>query len=367
MHVAVRDVAVAVALLFTAAAQAEIKIGIQGPLTGTAQGIGEQQQAGVQRAVGDLNAKGGLVGQLLEPIAVDDACEPKQAAAAARQLVSQGVVVVIGSMCSAATIAATPIYEAAGILMISPGSTNPKVTDAGHKNIFRVAGRDDRQGVIAGDYLADNYAKNRIAIAHDGQTYGLGLAEETKKQLNRRGVTEVLFTGYAPEQKDYLSLVESLAAAKIEVLYIGGYVSDIALIIRQARQQLPAVKLVSGDTLASEDFAMIAGEAGEGAYFTFGPDIRSSPAASTIVSAFRDQDGFEPAGYTLYSYGAIQAWAEAVRRMGSAEPAGVTRALHLGTFDTVLGKIGFDEKGDVTGVSTFIWYVTGKLGYKPAK
>lgn len=349
------------------AAQAEIKIGVAGPLTGTAQGIGEQQQAGAQRAVADINANGGLLGQQLALISVDDGCEPKQAEAAARQLVSQGVVFVAGSMCSGASIAESPIYEAAGIVMISPGSTNPKVTEAGHKNVFRVAGRDDKQGIVAGDYLADNYAKSKLAIIHDGQAYGLGLAEETKKQLNKRGVTEVMFESYLPEQKDYLSLVEKLSATKIDVLYVGGYVSDIALIIRQAKKKLPTLKLVSGDTLASEDFLIIAGEAGEGAYFTFGPDIRLRPEAATIVAAFRDKDGYEPAGYTLYSYGAVQAWAQAVQQAGALESAGVINALHKGTFDTVLGKIGFDEKGDVTGMSAFVWYLTGKENYAPVE
>ena len=348
-------------------AEAEIKIGIAGPLTGTAQGIGEQQQAGAQKAIANINAKGGLLGQQLVAIAVDDACEAKQAEAAARQLVSEGVVFVVGSMCSGASIPESAIYEAADILMISPGSTNPKVTDQGRRNVFRVCGRDDKQGAVAGDYLADTYAGKRIAIINDGQAYGLGLAEETKKQLNKRGVTEVMFDGYTPEQKDYADLVEKLVNEKIDVLYTGGYVSDIALIIRQAKKKLPNLKLIGGDTLASEDFIITAGEAGEGVYFTFGPDIRLNPEASTVVAAFRDEDAYEPAGYTLYSYGAVQVWAQAVQQAGSLKPADVIDALHKGTFDTVLGKIGFDKKGDVTGMSPFIWYVMGKKTYAPAQ
>jgi len=361
-------IAIALSTMWTVtSAQAEIKIGIAGPLTGTAQGIGEQQQAGAQKAIANINAKGGLLGQQLVPIPVDDACEGKQAEAAARQLVSEGVVFVVGSMCSGASIPESKIYEAAGIVMISPGSTNPKVTDQGRSNVFRVCGRDDKQGAVAGDYLADNYATKRIALINDGQPYGLGLAEETKKQLNKRGVTETMFEGYAPEQKDYATLVDRLVNAKVDVLYVGGYVSDIALIIRQAKKKLPDLKLVSGDTLASEDFLITAGEAGEGAYFTFGPDIRLNPEASSVVAAFRNEDGYEPAGYTLYSYGAVQAWAQAVQQAGSLKPADVIAALHKGTFDTVFGKIKFDEKGDVAGISAFTWYVMGKTTYAPVK
>ena len=361
-------IAVTAALIWTiTAANAEIKIGVAGPLTGNAQGAGEQLQAGAQRAVADINTNGGLLGQQLALISVDDACDQKQAEAAARQLVSQGVAFVVGHYCSGTSIAASPIYEAAGIVMISPASTNPKVTEGGHKNVFRVCGRDDKQGVVAGDYLADTYGKSRIAIVHDGQTYGLGLAEETKKQLNKRGVAEVMFGDYVPEQKDYLSLVEKLSAAKADVLYVGGYVSDTALIVRQAKAKLPALKLVAGDSLASEDFLITAGEAGEGSYFTFGPDIRLRPEAASIVAAFRDEDGYEPAGYTLYSYGAVQVWAQAVQQTGSLDSTGVINALHHGSFDTVLGKIGFDERGDVTGTTSFIWYVTGKQGYTQVK
>jgi branched-chain amino acid transport system substrate-binding protein len=349
------------------AAVAEIKIGVAGPLTGNAQGAGEQLQAGAQRAVADINASGGLLGQRLELISVDDACDLKQAEAAARQLVTQGVVLVVGHYCSGTSIAASPIYETASIVMITPASTNPKVTELGHKNVFRVCGRDDQQGVIAGDYLADTHGASRIAILHDGQTYGVGLAEVTKRQLNARGITELMFESYQPEQKDYLSLVEKLVAAKVDVLFVGGYVSDTALIIRQAKAKLPDLELVAGDSLASEDFLITAGEAGEGTHFTFGPDIRLRPEAASIVNAFRDVDGYEPAGYTLYSYGAVQAWAQAVQKAGSLDAAAVIGALHSERFDTVLGTIGFDQKGDVTGVNSFIWYAFGKEDYAPVE
>jgi len=204
---------IGIALLIAAtAAQAQIKIGVAGPLTGTAHGLGEQYQAGAQRAIADINANGGVLGQQLEAIVVDDACEPKQAEAVARQLVSQGVVFVDGHVCSAASIAASPIYESAGIMMISV-SSNPKFTEQGRSNVFRIGGRDDQQGVVAGDYLADHYANKKIAIVNDGSIYAVGLVEQTKKQLNQRGVTEGLFESYAPDQTDYPALIEKAAAS----------------------------------------------------------------------------------------------------------------------------------------------------------
>jgi branched-chain amino acid transport system substrate-binding protein len=366
----IRNLLVA-AVVWTAAnvtaAQAEIKVGIAGPLSGSALPSGEQQEIGAQKAFDHLNDEGGLLGEEIVVTSVDDACEPEQAKAAARQLVSEGVIFVVGHVCSSASLAASKIYEEAGIIMISPASTNPKVTDDGGPNVFRVIGRDDQQGAIAGDYLADKYAKSKIAILHDGQTYGLGLAEFTKRQLNERGVTEDIFDSYAPEQTDYKSLVDKLVDAKIEVLYVGGYQGDIGIIILQAKKKIPNIKLISGDSLVSGDFTIIAGEAGVGTYFTFGPDIRLKPEAATVTAAFRDEEDYEPSGFTLYSYGAVQAWAQAVQQAGSLQPDAVIDALKAGSFDTALGKIGFDEKGDVTGLSAFVWYVVGEKDYMLAE
>jgi branched-chain amino acid transport system substrate-binding protein len=349
------------------AAQAEIKVGIAGPLSGSALNTGEQQEVGAQKAIVHLNEKGGLLGQKIVAISVDDACEPRQAKAVARQLVSEGVVFVVGHVCSACSLAVSKIYEGAGIIMISPASTNPKVTDEGGTNVFRTIGRDDQQGTIAGNYLADKHRNSNIAIIHDGQAYGLGLAEFTKQQLNKRGVTEVMFDSYTPDQKDYKSIVDKLVNKKADVLYVGGYMTDIGIITRQAKKQLPNLRLYSGDSLVDVQFLFVAGKAGEGAYFTFGPDMRQKPEAQDVVAAIREEDAYEPEGYTLYSYGAVQAWAQAVEQAGSLKPKDVIKALREGSFETVLGKIGFNEKGDVTGISTFVWYVFGKDNYSPVK
>jgi branched-chain amino acid transport system substrate-binding protein len=346
-----------------ASAQAEIKVGIAGPLSGSTLNVGEQQEIGAQKAIDHLNDEGGLLGEEIVVMSVDDACEPEQAKAAARQLVSEGVIFVVGHVCSSTSLAASKIYEEAGIIMISPASTNPKVTDEGGPNVFRVIGRDDQQGMIAGDYLADNYAKSKIAILHDGQTYGLGLAEFTKRQLNERGVTEVVFDSYTPEQADYKSIVDKLVDAKVDVLYAGGYQGDIGIILRQAKKTIPNLQLISGDSMVNGEFLLVAGEAGVGTYFTFGPDIRQMPEAAAATAAIRDEDAYEPDGYTLYSYGAVQAWAQAVQQADSLESGAVIDALKSGSFDTVLGKIGFDEKGDVTGLSAFVWYVFGQEDY----
>ena len=347
--------------------RAEILIGIASPLSGSTLNLGEQQEVGAQAAVDQLNEAGGVLGQEIIAISMDDACEPRQAKAVARQLVNEGVVFVAGHLCSGCSLAASKIYEDAGILMISPGSTNPKVTDEGGPNIFRVIGRDDQQGTIAGNYLADNYGDANIAIIHDGEAYGQGLAQLTKNRLNERGVKELIFSSYTKNQKDYQSIVDKLVEHQINVLYAGGYEADIGIIIRQAKKALPDLRLFSGDGLNSPDYIMYAGEAGIGTYFTFGPDPRLNPEAEDVVAAIREEYGYEPEGYTLYSYGAVQAWAQAVTRADSLDIKAVIKVLETETFDTVLGKIGFDEKGDVTGISPFVWNVHKKQGYEPVQ
>jgi branched-chain amino acid transport system substrate-binding protein len=353
--------------LSTTVASAEVLVGIATPLSGPALPTGEQVEVGALKAVQDLNANGGVLGQQIVTTSVDDACDANQAVAAARQLVAEGALVVIGHACSSGSISGGPIYSENDIIMISPASTNPRVTDSGLDNVFRVIGRDDEQGAIAGDFLADAFTGQNIAILHDQSAYGQGLAEITRSRLNERGVNEALFEIYAPDQTAYPDLVEMMAKAEIDVVYIGGYQADAGIIIREAKARRPKILLVSGDALASEDFPFIAGEAGIGSYFTFGPDARTTPAAISVVAAFRDDEGFEPSGYTLYSYAAVQAWAQAVETAGAFDTSVVAQTLRSNQFDTVLGTLGFDDKGDVTGLKSFIWYQIGEDGYAPVK
>jgi branched-chain amino acid transport system substrate-binding protein len=348
--------------IFTAAAlsativRAEVLIGMAGPMTGTNAWFGEQMERGAELAVADLNAAGGVLGEQVRLITVDDFCDPDQAVAAARKLVSDGVVFVAGHWCSHASIPASKIYEAAGVLLISPASVNPMLTELGRANVFRVVPRDDADAIVAGNYLADHWANEKIAILHDKTTFGKGLAEATKKQLNRRGVNEAIYDAYAPGKKDYAPEIVRLQAADIAVVFIGGYHTEIGLMARAARARGYLVQLAAGGgVLATEEFGLIAGPAAEGTLFTFLPDARRNPEAAPVVERFR-ASGFEPEGYTLYTYGAVQAWAQAAEKAGSLEPLAMIAALRDHQFDTVLGPIDFDEKGDVT-IQTAAWYV----------
>jgi branched-chain amino acid transport system substrate-binding protein len=298
-------------------------------------------------AVADLNAAGGVLGQQLKLQIGDDACDPKQAVAVANKFASDGVVFVAGHFCSGSSIPASTVYEEEDIIQISPASTNPKLTDEGGPNVFRTCGRDDQQGTVAGNFLADKFAGKKIAILHDKTAYGKGLADETKKQLNARGITETMYEAYTAGEKDYSALVSKLKNSNVDVMYLGGYHTEAGLMIRQAREQGYNVQLVSGDALVTDEYWKITGPSGEGTLMTFSPDPRKNPVAAPVVAKFKAIN-YEPEGYTLYTYGAIQAWAQAVEKAGSTDTAAVIKALRGNQFETVLGKIGFDEKGDVT-------------------
>jgi branched-chain amino acid transport system substrate-binding protein len=348
------------AALSAPTAHAEILIGVAGPMTGKNAWFGEQMERSAELAVADLNAKGGVLGEQVQLITADDFCDPGQAVAAARKLVSEGAVFVVGHYCSHASIPASEVYEAAGVLMISPASSNPALTELGRANVFRVQTRDDAVGIVAGNYLADHWPDKKIAIRHDDTTYGKGVADEVKKNLNRRGLTEAIYQAYVPGQAGYGAEIAELQAADIAVVFIGGYHTEIGLMARQARDRGYGVQLVAANSMGTEDFRLIAGAAGEGTLFTDPADPRSRADAAPVVERFR-ASGFEPEGYTLYTYGAVQVWAQAAEQAGSLELQAMIRSLRQHQFDTLLGSIQFDDKGDLTVQSPvlYVWHADG--------
>jgi len=341
--------AVALAGLLSVPAMAQIQIGVAGPLTGSNAAAGDQMKTGAAQAVADLNKAGGVLGKKITLTVADDACDPKQAVSVANQMVEKKVVLVAGHYCSGSSIPASKVYLEEGILEISPASTNPKYTDEGGWGTFRVCGRDDQQGLVAGKYLAKHFKNDKIAILNDNTAYGKGLADETKKSLNAAGVKEVAFDAYTPGEKDYSAVVSRLKEAGVTVIYIGGYYTEAALIIRQATEQGMKATLVSGDALVTKEFWNISGPAGAGTLMTFSPDPRKNASAAKVVKEFMDQK-IDPEGYVLYTYATIQIWAEAAKKAKTTDPKKVAAMLKSGgPWTSVLGPVNFDKKGDVTG------------------
>jgi branched-chain amino acid transport system substrate-binding protein len=344
-------------------AGAEVLIGVAGPITGGLAWFGEQLERGAAQAVADLNAKGGVLGQQVQLITVDDYCDPEQAVVAAKKLVSDGVIFVVGHYCSAASIPASEIYHAARVLQITPSSSNPMLTELGRANVFRIQNRDDAVGIAIGNFLADHWFDQKIAILHDNTAFGKYIAEEAKKQLNRRGLTEAVYQAYVPGKADYGAEIDQLQAADVAVAFIGGYHPEIGLMARLARDRGYSVQLVAGTNMGTEELGLIAGPAAEGTIFTDHADPRGRAEAAPVVERFR-ASGFEAEGDTLYAYAAVQVWAQAAEQAGSLELQAMIAALQEHQFDTVLGPIDFDEKGDLT-VQSPAWYVWRGGTYVP--
>jgi branched-chain amino acid transport system substrate-binding protein len=355
-------VALGATLAFTGTALAQdISIGVAGPMTGQYASFGTQLRNGAQAAVADINAAGGVLGKKLKLEIGDDACDPKQARAIAEKFASAKLPFVAGHYCSSSSIPASEAYAEGGVLQITPASTNPTFTERKLWNTFRVCGRDDQQGTVAGEYVAKNFKGKNIAILHDKSTYGKGLADEMKKALNKAGQKEKLYEAYTQGDKDFNALVSKMKVNGIDLIYVGGYHTEAGLILRQMRNQgMKTQVMVSGDAIATNEFWSITGDAGEGMLFTFGADPRKRPTAAAVVKKFKDK-GIDPEGYTLYTYAAMQIWSQAVKKAGTTDAKKVAETIRTGKWDTVLGPVSYDKKGDITTVD-YVFYRWSKDG-----
>jgi branched-chain amino acid transport system substrate-binding protein len=339
-------VALAAVLALSSHAYADLLLGVGAPLTGPNAAFGAQIQKGAEAAVAEINAAGGINGEKIEIVLGDDVSDPKQGISVANKFVADGVKFVIGHFNSGVSIPASEVYAENGLIEVTPAATNPVFTERGLWNTFRTCGRDDKQGTIAGAYIAEHFKDGKIAVIHDKTPYGQGLADETKKALNANGIAEVLYEGVNTGDKDFSALIAKAKQAGITVLYWGGLHTEAGLIMRQLSDQGLKVQFISGDGIVSNELASIAGDAVAGTLNTFGPDPRNNPANKELVEKFRAQ-GFEPEAYTLYSYAAAQTVAAAAKAAGSNDPEAVAAAMkEKGPFKTVLGDIAFDEKGD---------------------
>jgi branched-chain amino acid transport system substrate-binding protein len=367
-HTMTAGLALAIAVATAGAANAQVKIGMGGPITGPSAATGAQMKNGVDQAVEDINKAGGILGQKLVASYGDDASDPKQGVSVANNFSGEGVKFVIGHYNSGVTIPASAVYQENGILEITPASTNPTVTERNMWNIFRVCGRDDQQGQVAGEYILKHLKGKKIAVVHDKTTYGKGLADEMKKTINKGGMKEVLYEGVNTGEKDYSALVSKIKQANPDLIYWGGLYTEGGLIVRQLRDQGVKAPLMGGDGITSDEFASVGGPGVEGTLMTYGPDPRNRPEAKKVVDEFRAKK-FEPEAYTLYSYAGVQIIKQAAEAAKSIDPKKVAEKMHSGMhFKTVLGDIAYDKKGDITKLDyvMYIWKknAQGKISYE---
>jgi branched-chain amino acid transport system substrate-binding protein len=342
-------------LLLASPAAAETLVGVAGPMSGSYAVFGAQMKAGAERAVADINAAGGVLGQSLALSVGDDLCDRKQADAVANQMAGRGIVFMAGHLCTGASLAAATVYSESGIVQMSPGATGADFTDrrAG-PGVFRLAGRDDAEGAAIAAFIAARFKDSRVALLRDDSAYGTALADEVGKALFAEGIRPLISDQYRSGDRDFSAVVSRLAEARADLLVVAGYPTEAGLLAAEIRRQGLATAIVGGDALMSDEYWRNAAEAGDGTYVAYPPDPASGPAATKTVAAFRAA-GIEPAGFVLPTYAALQIWSSAAAQAGTVEAAAVAAAIASGSFDTVLGRVRFNAKGDAE-LPSFVLY-----------
>jgi branched-chain amino acid transport system substrate-binding protein len=369
-----RAVAAAVTVLAVAAcahgpkktaqpAPKEIVIGVAGPMEGQLAAFGEQIRFGAQAAVADINTQGGVLGRPLNLIDADDGCKPERGVEAAETLVDDGAVFVVGHFCSGASIPASKVYAEAHVLQITPASTNPILTDEGNGTVFRVTNRDDAQGIFAGTWLAKHFPGKKLAVVDDGQPYGRLTAGQTARTAQAAGLTPTLVASFPRGTADFSPWISRLKMEKIDVVYVGGYHDEVGPFLKQARGVGFEAPFVSDDALNTDDFIRYAGSAAEGVRFSDAGTKTELPTAAAVVKKFRSGDyplgrvqQYEPEGYTLNAYAAVQVFAAAANGTGSTDARLMADWLKANHVQTVIGDLSWDAKGDLTQLY-YRWYI----------
>jgi branched-chain amino acid transport system substrate-binding protein len=326
----------------------KLKIAVVGPITGPVARYGEMQMVGAEMAVDQINAKGGVEGMMLEFVPMDDVCEPKQAVAVANQVVNEGIKFVVGHLCSGSTQPASDVYDEEGILMITPAATNPAITDRGLTMVFRTIGLDSQQGPVAGNFIVDKLKPKNMAVIHDKQQYGQGIATSVKETVEGKGVNVVLFEGVSKGQTDFSALITKMKKANVDVVYYGGYHPELGLILRQSREQGFDAKFMGPEGVGNKDISAIAGPAAEGLLVTLPADFSQDPANAELVQAFKDKQQDPSGPFVMPSYSAVQIIANTITALGGrTDPEQVAATMRKNSYNTPIGKVEFKENGDL--------------------
>jgi branched-chain amino acid transport system substrate-binding protein len=339
-----------------------IKIGAVGPTTGAVTQYGDMVREGIQTAVEQVNAAGGVDGKKLEIEVIDDGCEPKQGPVAANRVVNQKIGFVVGGVCSGATIAAAPIYDQEGVVMITPSATAPALTDGkNYTFVFRTIGRDDQQGPAAASYIINTLKPKRVAILHDKQSYGQGIATSVKNQLDKAKVPVAVFEGINAGDSDYSAVITKLKSEGVDFVYYGGYHPELGLLMRQAAEQGLKVTFMGPEGAGNPDINAIAGDAVEGMLLTLPADFSQDPKNAAIVKAFKDKNRNPAGAFQLTSYTATMAIVDGIKGAGSTDPAKVAKWLHGHSIDSPIGKVSWNKQGDLNDFSfqVYKWHKDG--------
>lgn len=347
LHTVAAALGLAGAMLLPVAHAQNIKMAVVIPATGPVTQYGDMVKEGVMTAIELTNAAGGINGKKLELVPVDDACEPKQGPVAANRVVNAKIGYVVGPTCSGAAIAAAPIYNNEGVVVVTPSATSPALTEG--KNfqfIFRTIGRDDQQGPAAAKFIAEKVKPKKVAVLHDKQSYGQGIAASVRDDLKKAGVNVALFEGINAGDNDYSAVITKLKSAGIDFVYYGGYHPEMGLLLRQSAEQGLKTRFMGPEGVGNPEVNSIAGPAVEGMLLTLPADFSANPKNAAIVKAFKDKKRDPSGAFQLSSYAAAQVLIESIKAVGD-NPAKVAEHLHKTSFETPVGTVAWDKKGDL--------------------
>jgi branched-chain amino acid transport system substrate-binding protein len=357
---------VGVALVGCQKGKDTIKIGLAAVQSGSDAQIGATMLYGSQIAIDEWNAKGGVLGKQIETISLDDEGNAQKANTVAHNLVDDGVVAVLGHLNSNCTIPASIVYNQGKVLQITPGSTNPKYTEQGFPDAFRICGRDDQQGPVAGKFMHDQLKLNKIAILHNKTAYGEGLATEVKKTFESLGGQVTMFQGFGTDENDFSANISVIQGSGAEGFFWGGMYGQGGPLLVKLRQSGVNIPFVSGDGCFDQSFINTVGANAANVYLSFGKDYHRNPAAQPFLKSYNDKYHQDVGAYSVYGYDAANVLLTAVQQAQSTDADKVAAVMKSRSFDTILGKIEFDAKGDVKGSGFVIWTIKdGKLQALP--
>ncbi|MDD5723884.1 MAG: branched-chain amino acid ABC transporter substrate-binding protein [Syntrophales bacterium] len=336
-----------------------IKLGVAGAHSGDLASYGIPSVKAAELVVKDINARGGILGRQVVLLVEDDVCKPEVATNTATKLLSQGVDVVMGHICSGATKTALGIYKAENIICMSPSATNPPLTQSGdYPNFYRTIASDDAQARLEVDYALNVLKAKKIAVLHDKGDYGKGLAEFAKGFLEKDPrSTVVLYEGVTPGAVDYSAVVQKISRSEADAVIFGGYHPEASKIIMQMRKKRMDTAFISDDGVKDDTFIKVAGKYAEGVYATGPRDTSKNPLAIAATEAHKKAYGSDPGAFFLNAYAATQALLNAIEKAGSTDYQKVSQALKTEYVETPLGRIKFDDRGDAIGIGFSIYQV----------
>jgi len=344
----------------TALAQEQVvKIGVTGPLSGANAFAGKDNENGVRLAVEDLNAqKIKVAGKLLrfELQSEDDAGDPKQGVTVAQKLVDGGVKFVLGPYNSGVAIPASRVYNDAGALMSTVG-TNPKITQANYKTVFRIVASDSQVGGSMASYAAKELKVRNVGVIDDRTAFGTGVATEFKRQAQAAGIKVAGHEFTNDKASDFAAILTSLRAKKVDAIFFGGYAPQGAPMARQMKALGLNVPLLGGDTLCSPEMAKLGGPAvGENVRCAqAGAIIAKQPGGPAFLTKYKARFKRDPDVYAPSFYDQTMFIAEAMKAANSTAPAAVAQQLRTLSYQGVVGTYGYDDKGNLKKTAVTVY------------